>query len=55
MTALSEADRDRLAKLLGLLGSDFAAKIAGYTHRPSEAQLVWLRDITERVLAGGVP
>ena len=32
---------------------DFAAKIAGYTHRPSEAQLVWLRDITERVLAGG--
>ena len=33
---------------------DFASKIAGYTHRPSEAQLVWLHDITRRVLAGGI-
>jgi hypothetical protein len=32
---------------------DFATKISAYTHRPSEAQLVWLRDITERVLTGG--
>lgn len=32
----------------------FASKIAEYTHRPSDAQLVWLRDITQRVLTGGV-
>lgn len=34
---------------------DFAAKVASYSHRPSEAQLIWLHDLTARVLAGGAP
>ena len=32
----------------------FATKVSSYTHRPSESQLTWLRDITERVLTGAV-
>ena len=33
MTVLAEADRDRLAKLLGMLGSDFDGEVANAGRR----------------------
>jgi hypothetical protein len=34
---------------------EFANKVSAYGHRPSDAQLRWLLDLTQRVLAGDAP
>ena len=32
---------------------EFARKVSAYGHRPSDAQLQWLHDLTNRTLSGG--